>query len=74
MSQVNRKEKEEIDLLRKELLKVQDDARTKESKLKGTIDRQKKQIEDLQAKNRELTDEVRQLEKMRIENEKNAHA
>ena len=61
----NKKEREEIEHLKKELVKVQEDSRQKEQKAKSTIDRLKRQVEDLTTRNKELNEEVKHLEQLR---------
>jgi len=57
----NKKEREEIEYLKKELLRVQEEAKAKETKMKAQIDRLNKQNEEVKANNRELNDELKHL-------------
>ena len=61
MGNSNKKEREEIEGLRKELQRVAEEAKAKEAKQKTTIERLKKQVEDLAQKNKEQTEELRHL-------------
>jgi len=46
--------------------RIQEEAKAKETKQKGQIERMRKQIEDLTERNAELQDELRAMEQMRI--------
>lgn len=62
----NKKEREEIEFLKRELARLSEEAKAKEVKQKATIERMRKQGEELQRRNKELTDEVRLLEQERL--------
>lgn len=66
MNMPNRKEREEIEALKEKLTKSAEEHNSKEKKLKITIERQKKQIEELLKRNKELEEEVHLLEQMRL--------
>lgn len=57
----NKKEREQIEYLTKELQRVQEEAKAKETKLKAQIDRLNKQNEELKVANKELNDELRHV-------------
>ena len=62
----NRKEREEIDQLKDKISKSAEEYNSKEKKLKFTIERQKKQIEELLKRNKELEDQVQLFEQLRL--------
>ena len=62
----NRKEREEIEALKASVLQLETDKRHKEKKLKFTVDRQKKQILELEKKSGQLQEEVLMYEQMRL--------
>ena len=62
----NKKEREEIEALRKELLRVSEEAKAKEAKQKMSNDRLKKQVDELSQRNKELSDELRHHEQQRL--------
>lgn len=62
----NRKEREEIDGLKDKLNKQAEDFNSREKKLKFTVERQKKQIDELLKRNKELEDEVHVYEQLRL--------
>jgi centromere protein J len=66
MNMPNRKEREEIDALKDKLNKTSDEFSSKEKKFKLTIERQKKQIEELLKRNKELEEEIHLHEQMRL--------
>ena len=68
----NKKEKEEIDELKKENAKLREDSKAKDSRYKIIIDKLKTTMEELTAKNAELTKQVNKLlkEKDLIDEEK----
>lgn len=61
----NRKDKEEIDGLKRELTKALDESKAKEQKSKMTTDRMRKQIDELLQKNKELQEEVKYMDQLR---------
>ncbi len=62
----NRKEREEIEQLKKEVADLKEEAREKKQKHKLGMDRAKKQIDDLASRNAELENEVKVLEELRL--------
>lgn len=66
MNMPNRKEREEIEGLKEKLNKTTEEFTAKEKKLRITVERQKKQIEELLKRNKELEEEVHILEQMRL--------
>eukprot|EP01022_Parablepharisma_sp_SALTPOND_P001540 TRINITY_DN1066_c1_g1_i4.p1 TRINITY_DN1066_c1_g1~~TRINITY_DN1066_c1_g1_i4.p1 ORF type:complete len:630 (+),score=96.38 TRINITY_DN1066_c1_g1_i4:9217-11106(+) len=64
----NRKEREEIELLKKEVIQLKDELKSKETRYKLNMDRAKKQIDDLSLKNAELQNEVKILEDLHTKN------
>ena len=63
----SRKEREEIEALRDKLNKQTEEFKEKEKKYKLTIDRQKKQAEELASKAKELEEQVHLYEQMRLD-------
>jgi centromere protein J len=63
----NKKEREEVDFLRKEVVRVQEEAKAKDQKQKLTIERLKKQVEDLTVRNKELSEELKHIELQRVQ-------
>jgi len=61
MGNSNKKEREEIEGLSKEQQRVAEETKTKEAKQMTTIERLKKQMEDLAQKNKEQAEELRHL-------------
>ena len=57
----NKKEKEEVDSLKKENAKLHEDAKAKESRYKLLLDKIKRQLEDVLGKNQTLEDQVKEL-------------
>ena len=55
----NKKEREEIDFLKKELQRVSDEAKAKEVNFKSHIERISKQNEELKGANKEITEELK---------------
>ena len=55
----NRKEREEIDNLKKQIAKLTEDLQTKDKRTKLNVDRFKRQIEELEQRNTELVQELR---------------
>lgn len=66
----NRKEREEIENLKANLAKEKDEFKNKEKKVKFTVDRQKKQIDELVEKNKALEEEVKFYEQLRLKEQK----
>lgn len=62
----NKKDKETIDNLKKEMRVIRDQASTKEKKLKDALERRKRIIEELKGENEELRGQVDFYEKMRM--------
>ena len=62
----NRKEREEIENLNKEITRLKEEMKVKDSKTKINDNRLKKQIEELKQKNEELTKELKLMEELRI--------
>ena len=62
----NRKEREEIEALKASVTQLESEKRQKEKKLKFTVDRQKKQIMELEKKNGQLQEQVLMYEQMRL--------
>ena len=54
MNNQGRKEREEVDQLKKELQRLQEDSRIKDQKNKMTIERLKHQVDELTVRNKEL--------------------
>ena len=61
VSTSNKKEREEIEFLKKEVQRVQEEAKAKELKQKSQIDRLTKQVEEFKVKNNELNDELKHV-------------
>ena len=61
VSASSKKEREEIEALKKELAKVQEEAKAREVKLRAQGERLQKQVEDLKAANKEAADELRHV-------------
>jgi hypothetical protein len=61
-------DKQEIKALKEEIERLMNEAKEKESKYNLTVDRLKKQIDDLTQKNTELQEEIKVLEKERAMN------
>lgn len=57
----NKKEREEIEYLKKELQRVQEEGKAKETKMKAQVDRLSKQNEELKVANKELTEELKHV-------------
>jgi uncharacterized coiled-coil protein SlyX len=57
----NKKEREEIEFLKRELIKAQEEAKARDAKQKATIDRLNKQVEELRLKNKEQQDELKHV-------------
>lgn len=66
----NRKEREEIDALKKQIEKMTEDSKAREQKNKLNYERMKKQCEDLTQRNHELQQEIKALELRMIEQKK----
>jgi centromere protein J len=64
----NRKEREEIDLLKEQVLKQQEEMKAKENRNKLANERTKKQLEDALKKNEELQKEIKFMEELRVRN------
>jgi len=62
----NRKEREEIEQLKNEIKKLNEELNGKTKQYKLCMDRAKKQIDDLTKKNSELQTEIRILEELRV--------
>ncbi|XP_060944793.1 centromere protein J [Limanda limanda] len=62
----DKKEREEIQVLRQQLSSVQEELRKKESRWSSTHSRQRQQIDSLSQENTSLRDEIQMLEKLRI--------
>ncbi|KAM3144970.1 hypothetical protein pb186bvf_002975 [Paramecium bursaria] len=63
----NRKEREEFEQMKKQVLQLQEDIKAKDQKHKLNYDRMKKQYEDMVQRNQELQNEVKALELKIIE-------
>ena len=66
LSSTAKKEREEIDQLRREYNKYRDDAELKAKKQASQIERLTKQNNELKQKNKELTEDLRALDQQRI--------
>jgi predicted RNase H-like nuclease (RuvC/YqgF family) len=55
----NKREREEIEGLKRELQRTQEEAKARDSKQRGQIDRLTRQVEELKLQNKELNEEVR---------------
>ena len=64
----NRKEREEIEGLKDQLKKLEEEHLVRETRAKAKIERQKKQIEELQKDNEDLKNTIIRYEKMRLDN------
>jgi len=64
----NRKEREEIDLLKEQVLKLQEEMKAKENRNKLANERTKKLLEDALKKNEELQKEIKFMEELRARN------
>jgi centromere protein J len=73
-NQPNRKEREEIESLKEQLVKLQDDMKAKDQRNKLAMDRLKKQLEDTTKKNEELQKELKIMEEQRIKNMPSANS
>lgn len=62
----NKKERDEIEILKEQLKKQEEDAAAKEKKLKLNLERFKKKIDELTEENQELKEQVLHLEKLRL--------
>ena len=65
----NRKEREEIEALKEQLSKAQEELKARDQRNKLVIERMRKQIEELSTRNAELQQEVKLLEQYRIKSE-----
>jgi uncharacterized coiled-coil protein SlyX len=61
VSTSNKKEREEIEYLKKEMQRIIEEGKQKETKQKATIERLNKQVEEMRAKNKELQDELKHV-------------
>jgi DNA repair exonuclease SbcCD ATPase subunit len=66
VSTTAKKEREEIDNLRREYAKYKNDAELKAKKQQGTIERLTKQNNELKQKNKELLEDLKAMEQQRI--------
>ncbi|XP_040913226.1 centromere protein J isoform X2 [Toxotes jaculatrix] len=62
----DKKEREEIQMLKQQLSSLQEELRRKESRWGSTHSRQRQQIDSLNQENSSLRDEIRTLEKLRL--------
>lgn len=62
----NRKEREEIEQLKKEVSQLKEEMKNHDTKNKLNADRMKKQIDDLSTRNSELENEIKLLEDLRM--------
>jgi hypothetical protein len=62
----NRKEREEIENLKKQVTKLTDEIKIKEQRNKLTVERMRKQIDDLTLRNAEYQQEIKHYEQMRL--------
>ncbi|CAK6968525.1 centromere protein J [Scomber scombrus] len=62
----DKKEREEIQELKQQLISLQEEVRRKEGRWSSTHSRQRQQIDSLSQENSSLRDEVRMLEKLRL--------
>lgn len=62
----NKKEREEIEFLKRELLRVQEEAKAKDVKAKTQMERLTKQCEEYKQRNKELQDELKHLSEQMI--------
>eukprot|EP00826_Nyctotherus_ovalis_P015867 TRINITY_DN14549_c0_g2_i1.p1 TRINITY_DN14549_c0_g2~~TRINITY_DN14549_c0_g2_i1.p1 ORF type:complete len:400 (+),score=95.93 TRINITY_DN14549_c0_g2_i1:1051-2250(+) len=62
----NRKEREEIEQLKREVSQLKEELKSRDSRYKLQMDRAKKQIDDLTTKNSELQTEIKILEGLRV--------
>ena len=70
-SMPNRKEREEIENLKKIVKKLEDDCKFKDQRGKLTNDRLKKQLDESNSKNKELIEQLKIYEQNRIQNKEN---
>lgn len=66
----NRKEREEIETLKKQVIKLEEEKKAKEKKWRFNSDRYKRQIAELEKKNQTLEEEVLFYEKLRLQGDK----
>lgn len=64
----NRKEREEIDNLKEQNLKLQEEMKAKDQRNKLAMDRLKKQLEEANKKNEDLQKEIKFMEEFRLKN------
>jgi centromere protein J len=64
----NKKEREEIEILRSQLLKLNEDNKKKDQSYKLTIDRLKKQLEEAQNRISDMSKEVKFMEELKSKN------
>ncbi|MCQ2820344.1 MAG: hypothetical protein MJ252_24010, partial [archaeon] len=64
----NKKEREEIDALKEQVMKLQEEMRSKEQRNKLVLERLKKQLEDAQKKNTDLKNEIKVYEDLKTNN------
>jgi centromere protein J len=64
----NRKEREEIESLKEQVLKLQEEMKAKDQRNKLAMDRLKKQLEDANKKTEDLQKEIKFMEELRLKN------
>lgn len=64
----SKKEREEIEALKEQIAKLQEEMKIKDQRNKLTIDKLKKQLDEMNKKNEALQNEIKQYEEMRIKN------
>lgn len=67
-SMPNRKEREEIETLKEQVLKLQDEMKSKDNRNRLAMDRMRKQLEESNKKNEDLQKEIKIMEELRIKN------
>ena len=64
----NKKERDEIDSLKEQITKLQEELKMKDQKHKAAMDRMKRQLDEVTKKNELLQNEIKQYEEIRIQN------
>jgi centromere protein J len=64
----NRKEREEIESLKEQVVKLQEEMKSKDQRNKLALDRVRKQLEESTKRNEELQKELRMMEELRVKN------